>query len=52
MPGVALTDCLQLCRIPGCLYTIRSRSTYFHGFGINGSRHHNFSYDIVDNLFM
>jgi hypothetical protein len=27
MPRVALSDSLQLCRISGCLYTIRSRLT-------------------------
>jgi hypothetical protein len=34
------------------LHSIRSRSTYFHGFVSNGSGHHNFSYDITDNLFI
>jgi hypothetical protein len=34
------------------LHSIRSKSTNLHGFVSNGSRHHNFSYDIVDNLFM
>jgi hypothetical protein len=53
MPRVALPDSLQLCRISGCLYTpFVQKTNISYGFIVDSSRHRNFSYDTIDELFM